>query len=87
MMTMTMTTSLTRALFAAAVLAGVPYGAAAEELHTFTRRQLNDQFWSEGANFGDLNRDGCSIADRAAPIDSNYRVVERVIDGVGDGER
>jgi hypothetical protein len=55
---MTMTTSLTRALFAAAVLAGVPYGATAEDLHTFTRRQLNDQFWSEGANFGDLNRDG-----------------------------
>jgi endonuclease YncB( thermonuclease family) len=24
---------------------------------------------------------GCSIADRAATIDGNYRVVERVIDG------
>src|SRR5688572_32468352 len=30
----------------------------AEELHTFKRIQLNDQFWSEGANFGDLNKDG-----------------------------
>jgi hypothetical protein len=34
---------------------------------------------------------GCSIADRAAPIDDNYRVVERVIDGdtvvMEDGER
>jgi hypothetical protein len=29
----------------------------AEEV-TFTRLQLNDQFWSEGANFGDLNNDG-----------------------------
>jgi hypothetical protein len=33
-------------------------GALAEELHTFKRIQLNDQFWSEGANFGDLNKDG-----------------------------
>jgi hypothetical protein len=30
----------------------------AEELHTFKRLQLSDQFWSEGANFGDLNKDG-----------------------------
>jgi hypothetical protein len=29
-----------------------------EELHTFTRIQLSDQFWSEGATFGDLNNDG-----------------------------
>ena len=27
-------------------------------MHTFTRIQLHDQFWSEGASFGDLNRDG-----------------------------
>ena len=32
--------------------------ARAQELHTFKRIQLNDQFWSEGANFGDLNNDG-----------------------------
>src|SRR5258706_12254556 len=31
---------------------------AAEEIHTFKRIQLSDQFWSEGANFGDLNNDG-----------------------------
>jgi hypothetical protein len=31
---------------------------AAEELHTFKGLQLNDQFWSEGANFADLNNDG-----------------------------
>src|SRR2546430_16331932 len=33
-------------------------GVGAEELHTFKRIQLNDQFWSEGANFADLNNDG-----------------------------
>jgi hypothetical protein len=32
--------------------------SGAEELHTFKKIQLNDQFWSEGATFGDLNRDG-----------------------------
>jgi hypothetical protein len=32
--------------------------ASAEELHTFRRIQLSDQFWSEGANAGDLNNDG-----------------------------
>ena len=32
--------------------------ASAEELRTFKKIQLHDQFWSEGANFGDLNNDG-----------------------------
>ena len=32
----------------------------AEELHTFTKVQLSDQFWSEGATAGDLNNDGAS---------------------------
>ena len=32
--------------------------ALAQELHTFKRIQLSDQFWGEGATFGDLNRDG-----------------------------
>jgi len=27
-------------------------------LHTFKKLQLTDKFWSEGANFGDFNRDG-----------------------------
>ncbi|HXW07129.1 MAG TPA: VCBS repeat-containing protein [Vicinamibacterales bacterium] len=40
------------------VLGGV---VLAEELHTFRRIQLTDQFWSEGANAGDLNNDG--VAD------------------------
>ena len=35
-----------------------PGRATAQELHTFKRIQLSDQFWSEGANFGDLNNDG-----------------------------
>src|SRR6201988_203977 len=35
-----------------------PALARAQELHTFVRLQLSDQFWSEGANFGDLNNDG-----------------------------
>lgn len=26
--------------------------------HSFTKHRLNDQFWSEGANVGDFNRDG-----------------------------
>jgi hypothetical protein len=45
------------ALLAAALVSGnVP--APAEEIRTFKRIQLSDQFWSEGANFGDLNNDG-----------------------------
>lgn len=32
--------------------------ASAEDLHAFKKLQLNDQFWCEGANFGDLNNDG-----------------------------
>ena len=33
-------------------------GGAEKTLISFERRQLNDQFWSEGATFGDLNNDG-----------------------------
>lgn len=38
----------------------IPALATAEDkvLQTFNKTQLHDQFWSEGANFGDLNRDG-----------------------------
>src|SRR3989442_1208675 len=32
--------------------------AADYTLHTFKRTQLSQQFWSEGANFGDFNHDG-----------------------------
>lgn len=39
------------------------FGALAEEksshlLHSFSRQQLSDEFWSEGAAFGDFNKDG-----------------------------
>src|SRR5271156_312740 len=27
-------------------------------IHTFKKIQLTDQFWGEGANFGDFNHDG-----------------------------
>src|SRR5213083_776399 len=32
--------------------------AADHTIHTFKKVQLSDQFWSEGANFGDFNHDG-----------------------------
>jgi hypothetical protein len=32
--------------------------ASSDVLHTFKRIQLSDQFWCEGANYGDLNNDG-----------------------------
>jgi hypothetical protein len=38
-------------------LLGSVAAAPAEELHSFKVTQLNDQFWCEGANFGDLNND------------------------------
>lgn len=41
-------------------LATAPAGPAAEELRTFKRIQLSDQFWGEGANVADLNRDGAN---------------------------
>ncbi|MBI2927410.1 MAG: VCBS repeat-containing protein [Verrucomicrobia bacterium] len=48
---------MTKHFLMAASLASAIAGFA-EELHTFKRIQLSDQFWCEGANFGDLNRDG-----------------------------
>ena len=44
----------------AATVGACALGAAPleDELHTFRRVQLHDQFWSEGAAFGDLNNDG-----------------------------
>ena len=48
-----------KTLLAAAALVPALSGLAADPvLHTFQRLQLSDQFWSEGANFGDLNKDG-----------------------------
>jgi hypothetical protein len=36
------------------------FSAGAEEIHAFKHIQLSDQFWCEGANFGDLNNDGAN---------------------------
>src|SRR5882724_11266909 len=35
-----------------------PVFAAERALHSFKRQQLTDEYFSEGANAGDLNRDG-----------------------------
>lgn len=35
-----------------------PAGHAGWVLHTFQRQQLSDEFWAEGAAFGDFNKDG-----------------------------
>ena len=43
----------------AGLLSTALFAAAADyTLHTFKKIQLSDQFWSEGANFGDFNHDG-----------------------------
>jgi len=52
-----MKTSITAAVLAL-VVAAADTSAPMTELHTFRRIQLSDQFWSEGANAGDLNNDG-----------------------------
>ncbi|HVK58457.1 MAG TPA: VCBS repeat-containing protein, partial [Candidatus Kapabacteria bacterium] len=40
-----------------AMLLGAFRSSRGEEVHSFKVIQINDQFWSEGANFGDLNND------------------------------
>src|ERR1044072_10051389 len=45
-------------LLAVTMVSAVAATAAEYEIHNFKRIQLSDQFWSEGANFGDLNKDG-----------------------------
>ena len=44
----------------AAAIFGVAHAAIAKDytLHSFKKIQLTDQFWGEGAAFGDFNRDG-----------------------------
>jgi hypothetical protein len=49
---------LNSSLLVALCVHGLSDAARADDLHTFKRTQLSDQFWSEGANFGDLNNDG-----------------------------
>ncbi|HRT58933.1 MAG TPA: VCBS repeat-containing protein [Candidatus Paceibacterota bacterium] len=40
------------------VAAGSSLALAADLEHTFIKLRLTDQFWAEGAHFGDFNRDG-----------------------------
>jgi len=42
------------------ILSAATLGASAAEyaIHSFKKVQLSDQFWSEGANLGDFNKDG-----------------------------
>src|SRR5881628_3581006 len=47
-----------RGLVSAFLLAASASAAEDYTLHTFKKIQLSDEFWSEGANFGDFNHDG-----------------------------
>ncbi|MGO8696171.1 MAG: FG-GAP repeat domain-containing protein [Limisphaerales bacterium] len=45
-------------VFSVLLLAGLSAGAADATTHTFKKIVLTDQFWSEGANYGDFDHDG-----------------------------
>src|SRR6266540_2779446 len=45
-------------LVLAALVFHAPLAAAELTLHSFKKQQLEKFYWSEGAAFGDLNRDG-----------------------------
>ncbi len=51
---------MTKVLLASAILASAPLLAAADDytLHSFRKVQVTDKFWSEGAYYGDFNKDG-----------------------------
>ena len=52
-------TIMFRVLLAAIVGLLFPaFVSAKDQIHTFKKLRLTDQFWSEGANFGDFNHDG-----------------------------
>jgi hypothetical protein len=53
-----MNTLFSTSFFCAAGLLAFVAGGGAEEIRTFKKIHLHDQFWSEGASFGDLNKDG-----------------------------
>ena len=44
--------------FTAAMSASILAAAAEPALHSFKKIQLTDEFWAEGAGFGDFNHDG-----------------------------
>lgn len=39
-------------------LVGCAHDSLQTSLHTFTKNQITDKFWGEGANYGDFNHDG-----------------------------
>src|SRR4051812_42348252 len=45
-------------LILALTAAATSYAANPPLVHTFTKQQLSNEFWSEGANFADFNKDG-----------------------------
>ena len=47
-----------RVLLSAAFAVTLPVTSAEHTLHSFKKLHLDEFYWSEGANFGDLNRDG-----------------------------
>jgi hypothetical protein len=47
-----------RILLAAAILCTPGLAGAKNLIHTFKKTTATDQFWAEGADFGDFNRDG-----------------------------
>jgi hypothetical protein len=50
-----------RNVFGAAIVLAVVSASGAEKkflVHSFTKQQLTDEFWAEGAHFGDFNKDG-----------------------------
>src|SRR6185295_10094863 len=53
-----MNTQLRAAILSVLTATSLCISVTGEEIHTFKRIQLSDQFWCEGANFGDLNNDG-----------------------------
>jgi len=53
-----LTSRLASAAVAGLALGSIAFAAPKPKLHTFSKQQLTDQFWSEGAAFGDFNHDG-----------------------------
>ena len=45
-------------IFALGLTCSLSFSAETYVLHSFKKLPLTDKFWSEGAHFGDFNRDG-----------------------------
>jgi hypothetical protein len=53
--------AMRRLVLAAVLLLGWRLAPAKDLLHTFQKLRLTDQFWAEGAHFGDFNHDGTLV--------------------------